>query len=269
MDSLRERDQAKKAKSQHSRTSTTSSTASFEQNRPVLQRSATDSGFRKSRPSSVEGRPSSSAAGFVIPRRSSPLKRQSGGSLMSIPEVRRPRTRLVIDETGRARTETVMDHDPSYRDSRGDSQKDLRCQYPGLWNEEESDSEGDEAPVTLSRNSSFTMPQRRASKHARTDSGGVERANSLKMPRPSSGVFDRASFETVRPGKKASENPFRRFSMMDFPSSFNEIQEAGEQQVPDSPGDALGALRKVVEGRQKRIGMTWHYLVSSPLLTFT
>ncbi|KAF2277273.1 uncharacterized protein EI97DRAFT_314940 [Westerdykella ornata] len=254
MDSLREREQVKRAKSQHSRTSTASSTASFEQTRPVLQRSATDSAFRRSRPSSVEGRPSSSAAGYVIPRRSSPLKRQSGGSLMSIPEIRRSRTRLVIDEDGRARTETVMDDDStSYRDTRRDSRKDWRHQYPDLCTEDGSDSDNDEAPITLSRNSSFTMPQRRASKHARTDSGGVERANSLKMPRPSSGNFDRSSFETVRPGKRAADNPFRRFSMMDFPSSFGEIQEVGEQQVPDSPGDALGALKKVVEGRQKRI----------------
>jgi hypothetical protein len=99
------------------------------------------------------------------------------------------------------------------------------------------------------------MPQRRASKHARTDSGGVERANSLKMPRPSSGIFDR-SFETVRPVKKAAENPFRRFSMMDLPTSFTDPKESEDQPMPDSPGDALGALKKVVEGRQKRIGMS-------------
>jgi hypothetical protein len=44
--------------------------------------------------------------------------------------------------------------------------------------------------------------------------------------------------------------------MMDFPTPFNEIKERDDEQVPDSPGDALGALKKVVEGRQKRIGTT-------------
>jgi hypothetical protein len=43
--------------------------------------------------------------------------------------------------------------------------------------------------------------------------------------------------------------------MMDFPTSFNDIKENEDQQMPDSPGDALGALKKVVEGRQKRVGM--------------
>jgi hypothetical protein len=74
------------------------------------------------------------------------------------------------------------------------------------------------------------------------------------MSRPSSGIFDKSSFETIRPAKKAGDNPFRRFSMMDFPTSFNDIKESEDDQMPDSPGDALGALKKVVEGRQKRIG---------------
>lgn len=258
-DSLREKELAKKTKSQHSRTNTSSSTASFENTRPGLQRSNTDSGFRKSRPSSMDSKSSNSAAGFNIPRRSSPLKRQSGGSLTSIPEVRRPRTRLIIDENGRARTETVPADDDDAdvrRESHRDSQKDFRRQYPGLWTEDDSESEPDEAPITISRNSSFNIPQRRPSKHARTDSGGLDRSNSFKMPRPSSGVFDKSSFETIRPVKKAADNPFRRFSMMDFPTPFNDIKENEDQQMPDSPGDALGALKKVVEGRQKRIGMT-------------
>lgn len=256
-DSLREKE-ARKAKSQHSRTSTNSSAASFEP-RPGLQRSNTDSGFRKSRPSSMESRSSGTAPGFNIPRRSSPLKRQSGGSLMAIPEVRRPKTRLVIDETGRARTETVpADEDDDVRtDIRRDSQKDMRKQYPGLWADDDSDSEPDEQ-ITLSRNTSFNLPQRRSSKHARADSGDLNRSNSFKVPRPSSrpssGVFDKASFETIRPIRRVADNPNRRFSMMDFPTSFGDIKEDEDQAMPDSPGDALGALKKAVEGRQKRIG---------------
>jgi hypothetical protein len=257
-DSFREKEQAKMAKSQHSRTSTSSSTASFEPPRAGLQRSNTDSGFRRSRPSSSDSRSSSNAAGFSIPRRSSPLKRGSGGSLLSIPEVRRPRTRLVIDETGRARTETVPAEDDvdTQNQTRADTQKDLRRQYPGLWTEDDSDSELDE-PVTLSRNTSFTMPpQRRAVKHARADSGDLTRSNSFKMPRPSSGMFDKSSFETIRPVKKpVADNYSRRFSMMDFPTSFGDVDQGEDQHMPDSPGDAAGALKKMFEGRQKRIGM--------------
>lgn len=253
MDSLRERDMAKKTKSQHSRNSTSSSTTSSEAVRPGLQRSNTDSGFRKSRPSSMESKSSGTAPGFNIPRRSSPLKRQSGGSLLAIPEIRRPKTRLVIDETGRARTETVpADEEEIIPEVRRDPPKNMRKQYPGLWAEDDSDSESDES-ATLSRTNSFNIPlaQRRSSKHARADSGGLERSNSFKMPRPALGMFDKSSFETIRPVRRtATDNAYRRFSMMEFPSSFNDTED---QQMPDSPGDALGALKKVVEGRQKRI----------------
>jgi hypothetical protein len=264
-ETLRDRELAKKANGQHSRTNTSSSTASFEV-RPGLQRSNTDSGLRKSRPSSIDSKSSGSAAGFNIPRHSSPLKRQSGGSLTAIPEARRARTRLVIDEDGRARTETVPAEDDVQlrRDSSRDSQRDLRQQYPGLYEDDDSETESDEAPVTLSRNSSFNLPpQRRSSKHARQDSDGLERGNSFKVARPSSGIFDKSSFETIRPVKRTADNPFRRFSMMDFSTSFNDTKESEDQYMPDSPGDALGALKKVVvEGRQKRIGMVFWAIVA-------
>jgi hypothetical protein len=251
-DAVRERELAKKIHSQHSRTNTNSSTASFD-NKPGLQRSNTDSGFRRSRPSSMESK-SSGSAGNAIPRRSSPLKRQSGGSLMSIPEVRRPRTRLIIDENGRARTET--DPADSSEDVGKSSQTDFKRQYPGLWNDDDTDSEPDD-PVTLSRNTSFSIPKRRSSKHARADSSGLDRSNSFKVPRPSSGVFEKP-FETVRPirtTRKAADNPFRRYSMMDFPTSFGDIKENEDLQMPDSPGDATAALKKVMGGRTNRLGM--------------
>jgi hypothetical protein len=257
-----EKEIAKQARSQHSRSNTNSSSGSVENVRPNLQRSNTDSGFRKSRPSSMESRISLPHAASTIPRRSSPLKRQSGGSLTSIPEIRRPRTRLIIDETGRARTETVPaeDDEETPRVARRTSQKDVRRQYPGLWDEDDTESDDDEPPPTISRNTSFNIPQpqRRSSKHARQDSGGLERSNSFKMPRPaprtSSGAFDKASFETVRPVRKVVDNAHRRFSMMDLPTSFDGVRESEDQHMPDSPGDALGALKKVVAGRQQRAG---------------
>jgi hypothetical protein len=260
-----EKEIAKKARSQHSRSNTNSSSGSVENTRPGLQRSNTDSGFRKSRASSADSRISIPAAA-AIPRRSSPLKRQSGGALTSIPEIRRPRTRLIIDETGRARTETVPieDNEDTPRVVQRPSQKDVRRQYPGLWDEDETESEDDESPPpALSRNTSFNIPQpqppRRATKHARSDSGALERSNSFKIPRPasrtSSGAFDKASFEPARPVRKVIDNAHRRFSMMDLPSLFDGAKDSDDAHMPDSPGDALGALKKVVAGRQQRAGM--------------
>ncbi|KAF1947416.1 hypothetical protein EJ02DRAFT_333800 [Clathrospora elynae] len=256
-----EREMAKKAKSQHSRTNTNSSSGSAENVMPGLQRSNTDSGMRRSRPTPVESRVIITATTSTIPRRSSPLKRQSVGSLKSIPEVRRPRTRLIIDETGRARTETVpaKDDEETPRIIRQASQQDLRRQYPGLYEEDDTESEGDEPALIMSRNNSFTVPQpeRRASKHARADSGGLERSHSFKIARPASrpstGAFDKASFEPVRPLRRAAENAARRFSMMDFPTSADSFRANEDQHMPDSPGDALGALKKVVACRQQRI----------------
>lgn len=253
-DSMREKEIVKKARSQHSRTNTNSSSGSVENTRPVLQRSNTDSGFRKSRPSSAESRTSSQNAASTIPRRSSPLKREARGPLMSIPEIRRPRTRLVVDDSGRARTETIpaeVDEDTP-KNVRSTTQRDIRRQYPGLWEEDDTDSEEEEAPTqSFSRNPSFNIPQlqRRSSKHARMDSGDLHRSGSFKMPRPASrptlDAFDKASFDTVRIVKNPVENPTRRFSMMDFPTSQNKSRGSPEKQVPNSPGNALGALKKV------------------------
>jgi hypothetical protein len=115
--------------------------------------------------------------------------------------------------------------------------------------------------MIMSRNASFNIPQpqpqrRSSSKHARADSGGLQRSNSFKMPRPASrpstGAFDKASFEPVRPVRRVTDNSYRRLSMMDFPTSFEAANEGLDQQMPDSPGDALGALKKVVAGRQQR-----------------
>ncbi|KAF2622510.1 hypothetical protein BU25DRAFT_352061 [Macroventuria anomochaeta] len=268
LDSKREKEKAKKPRSLHSRSNTNSSSGSVEENRPSLQRSNTDGGFRRARPVSSERRSSAdTSAAYHIPRRSSPLKRANSGVLKAIPEIiRRPRTRLIIDETGRARTETVPaeEDEATPRDMRRTSQTSMRHQYPALWEEGDTESDSDEPQPILSRNSSFSIPQpqRRASKHARTEGNELSRNNSFKMARPasrttsraSSGAFDKASFDSVRTVRPPSQNASRRISMVDVltTSSFSS-QASSYNLVPDSPGDALGALKKVVGSRQERI----------------
>ncbi|KAL5113706.1 hypothetical protein ACEQ8H_008411 [Pleosporales sp. CAS-2024a] len=259
-DMLKEKETAKKTRSLHSRSNTNTSSSSAENARPGLQRSNTDGGFRKSKvPSTIEHRTLNPSAGASIPRHSSPR----GGALGSIPEIRRPRTRLIIDENGRARTETFTDHGETPKAVQRASQNHVRRQYPGLWDEENTDSEDDvEPPAVTSRNASFNIPQpqpqqqqqqqRRTSKHARSDSGALalERSGSFKMPRPAprqaSGAFDKASFSTVRTLRTVKN------ARDIFPSSLDGLKESEDQQPPDSPGDALGALKKVVAGRQQR-----------------
>ena len=268
LDSRREKEKAKKPRSLHSRSNTNSSSGSVDDNRPSLQRSNTDSGFRRARPTMSERRSSAdTGAAHQIPRRSSPLKRANSGALKAIPEViRRPRTRLIIDETGRARTETVPaeEEEVTPRDMRRTSQTSMRHQYPALWEEGDTESDSDEPQPTLSRNTSFSMPQpqRRASKHARIESNELTRNNSFKIARPSSrtasrgssGAFDKASFDSVRTVRPPSQNASRRISMIDVPTSSSFNQTSNQSTVADSPGDALSAMQKVVGSRRERIG---------------
>jgi hypothetical protein len=60
---------------------------------------------------------------------------------------------------------------------------------------------------------------------------------------------------TRRSAAAAADNT-RRFSAMDRPLSSSNLREreAEDTHMPDSPGDALGALKKVVGARQQRIG---------------
>ncbi|EMD94655.1 hypothetical protein COCC4DRAFT_203843 [Bipolaris maydis ATCC 48331] len=260
-DAQAEREMAKKARGQHSRSNTSSSSGSVDDVRPVLHRSNTDGGVRTSRAPLMEPWTAIPSNASNIPRRPSPLKRQSGGSLKSIPEIRRPRTRLIIDETGRARTETVLagDEDKTPKALRQSSQQDLRRQYPGLYGADDSESEEDEPGAVISRKTSFTVPQpeRRAPKYARVESDSHERSNSLKMTRSTSrpGVasFDKPSLEKLRlAGRSASDNSTRRTGIMDLPPSTKNSRD-NQDHMPDSPGNALGALKKVVGARQQRI----------------
>ncbi|EOA85472.1 hypothetical protein ACJQWK_07136 [Exserohilum turcicum] len=261
-DAQAEREMAKKARSQHSRSNTNSSAGSVEEVKPPLHRSNTDSGVRMSRVPPMDPRSAVPGNTSSIPRRPSPLKRQGNGSLKSIPEIRRPRTRLIIDETGRARTETIHaeDEDKTPKALRQSSQQDLRRQYPGLYEAGDSESEEDEPAVAISRKTSFTVPQpeRRASKYARVESEPLEGNNSFKMTRSSSrpglASFDKASSEKLRlMGRSASDNTTRRVSAMDHPTLAKNTRDIEDQHMPDSPGDALGALKKVVGARQQRI----------------
>ncbi|RMZ70862.1 PHD finger domain [Pyrenophora seminiperda CCB06] len=250
-DAQAEREQVKRARSQHSRSNTNSSSGSAENVKPGLQRSNTDGMMKKTRPLATDSRTAMSANLSTIPRRPSPLKRQSGGSTKPILETRKPRTRLIIDETGRARTETVSaEHgDDCPRAIRQVLQPDPRRQYPGLYEQEDSGSEEDEPAPVLSRNTSFNIPQpeRRAPKHARTDSGGFEGGASFKVARPASrtsGAFDVASFQSARLMRASTtKHACQRCASVDY-SRECEIH---------SPGDALGALKKVVGERQQRI----------------
>ncbi|KAJ4364778.1 hypothetical protein N0V95_000727 [Ascochyta clinopodiicola] len=269
IDMRREKEKAKKPRSLHSRSNTNSSSGSVEDSRPTLQRSNTDGGLRRTRPANSERRSSAdTSAANHIPRRSSPLKRANSGALKVIPEIiRRPRTRLIIDETGRARTETVSaeEDETTPREMRRTSQTSMRHQYPALWEEGDTESDSDEPQPTMSRNTSFSIPQpqRRTSKHARTESSELSRNNSFKMARPSSrttsrassGAFDKASFDSVRTIRPQSQNASRRLSMADVHTTSSlSSQASSHTPMPDSPGDALGALKKVVGSRQERIG---------------
>ena len=193
IESKRLKEKAKQSRTMHSRSNTNSSSGSVEENRPSLQRSNTDGGFRRARPETVERRSSAdTSAANHIPRRSSPLKRANSGALKAIPEIiRRPRTRLIIDETGRARTETVPaeEDDNTPRETRRSSQTSTRQQYPALW-EGDTESDSDEPQPTLSRNTSFNIPQpQRRAKHARIESNELSGNSSSKTARPA-GIFE-------------------------------------------------------------------------------
>ncbi|KAF2123465.1 hypothetical protein P153DRAFT_303853 [Dothidotthia symphoricarpi CBS 119687] len=261
-DSMREKQLVKKTRSQHSRTSTTSSSGSNETSQPRLRRNGIDTSLSMKRSSSMDSRLSGSVTSHNIPRRLSPLKRDGSGSLKAIAELRRPRTRLVVDETGRARTETVHMEEESAdtpKVTQKTYQQDLRHQYPGLWDGDETESEDDEPAPVISRQASFNMPQpeHRSSKYARVDSVGMERSNSYQMSRPSSrlssGTSDRASFQNARHVRRSLVNTSRSLSMVNLPASVNNSRDRLDQQIPDAPGDALGALKKVVAGRQQQM----------------
>lgn len=244
-ESNRERELARKAKQQHSRTNTTSSSLTATA-RPGLHRSNTDSGFRRNKNRSFESR--TGAQSLDAARKPSPLKRLSQASLSSIPESMRPlpRTRLVIDESGRARTETEPVDVPESR---------------SLWDDVDSDDE-DELAVPSQRNS-FINPTEsfRSSKHARNDSGD-QPFSASKRPLSSASLASLTSrLESTPLGKKnprdSMDSSYRRFSMGSFASSQSQSQGNDDVFVEEDSSDARAAVMKLI---QERNGMMKLYV---------
>jgi hypothetical protein len=252
-ESFREKELAKKAQQPHSRTSTSSSLMSIQAAaRPGLQRSNTDSGTRRLQNRAIDPQRSTQHLERV-PRTASPLKRNSQASLSAIPEaVRpRPRTRLVVDANGHARTEVVPMDEPSMADNRKSF---------GLWDDDDDDS--DEDVLVTSQRNSFAFPseslKRRPSKHARVDSDS-DRYDVSKRPVSSASVNSLASrLETTPFGKRLSGDiNYKRFSSGSFGGSIvDNISPSRESSAPEeNPTDAQGALKKVMEGRARRQGL--------------
>lgn len=253
-ESLRDQEAARKSRQQHSRTSTSSSTASSNfTSKPGLHRSNTDSGFRRRPLSSADSHLAAQSLDQQIMRKASPLKRlsqQSQASLSAIPEGTRakPRTRLVIDENGTARTETVS----------GD-QVDSR-RRSGMWAEVDSDSESEPDELVQSRRSSFIFsadPVRR-SKHARIDStaetGKIARSSSSSsLGNVPFGVRRSASSSSRRGNLKTDP---RRFSAASFGAG--SYTSEGAERTWDmegvEEGDAQLALKRVIEEKVRRQG---------------
>ncbi|KAF2663686.1 hypothetical protein BT63DRAFT_460803 [Microthyrium microscopicum] len=244
----RQQKQQQQQQQQHSRTGSSLGPS----NRPALQRSNTDSGFRRLKTKSFDARQAVQTA-ESIQRKSSPLKRLSQASLSSIPESSsrpsRLRTRLIIDDTGTARTETSLDDDdelPSRRTS---------THWPG-----EEDSSEDDPLITSQRNSFvFSSDLLRAPKHARMDSDD-EDGGLYKRPLSSTSLSSLTSRMNATPlGRKVSMEAHRRSSQESFSSSLAD-QLAGSSQdtimAPDGDdsdtGDAQSALKKLVGGRVRR-----------------
>jgi len=235
-ESNREKEMARKAK-QLNRTATIPPTLS---SRPTLQRSNTDSGFRKQKHRSFELRPGTQTLDIAA-RKPSPLKRLSQASLSSIPESSRsrPRTRLVIDESGRARTET----DP------------IDIEEPrSIWDEPDSDDEEDLAVPSQRNSFVFPTESSRSVKHARNESG-EQPFSASKRPLSSASLASLTSrLESTPLGKKnprdSLDSNSRRFSMGSFASLQGQTQ--GNDDVfggEEDSSDARAALMKLIQER--------------------
>jgi hypothetical protein len=245
-ESNREKELAKKARQTHSRNNTGSASISF--GRPALQRSNTDSGARRQKLGFSETQRASQII-EQIERRPSPLKRHSQLSLSAIPEAARsrPKTRLVVDEDGRARTETI---------GMTDSPRDHQDGFSG-WDEDSSDEE----IFTNSQRNSFGLNpdqlQRRSSKHARTGSD-LDRFDPNKRPVSSASISSLTSrLESTPLGKRSSkEINYRRFSSGSYSGSLstNIVNSNQDEEMRDDGSDAQAALKKMMESRTRRQG---------------
>jgi hypothetical protein len=222
-ESMREKELARKAR----------------KDRPALQRSNTDSGFRKSKGRSMDR--STLGQGLEhVPRRPSPLKRHSQVSLSSIPETlrtSRTRTRLVVDETGTARTEIINGED-------GESVGNRRsmCQ----WSDTES-SEDD--PVLTSQRNSYILSSEpgRPLKHHRLEDE-FDAFAAVKRPLSS------ASLHSL--GSQAYGEDHRRASYNNILHQASSQETVMQDDDDDERGDAQDALRKLI-GERIRKGMCY------------
>ncbi|KAK8233862.1 hypothetical protein HDK77DRAFT_239208 [Phyllosticta capitalensis] len=205
--------------------------------RPGLQRSNTHSGL-VGRSGSADGR---RPLLNEPPRRNSPLKRGNQTSLTAISEhaATRPKTRLVVDQHGNARTETIRGEGSPRRSV------DHRTRYSGLW-EDDSDSDRGSDPPNPGQYKSMqgSSMSRRNSGKSRVGSF-LSRSQTTKTLRSSSiGSF--TGELSRRLGRLSTETT---------PSKLGAFEEPRRDSVSSQQGDGLGELmrndgRFLAEGRK-------------------
>ena len=247
-ESNRERELAKQSRQVRP---TAAGSATTLQPRPGLHRSNTDCGPRRNVDRSMESVTAPPAEPIL--RKASPVKRHSQAGLSSIPEAGRPRlrTRLVVDETGTARTQTEPSSDPDEEVTRSRSFFD--------------DDDSDDDFALPSQRNSFAFPSDlpRAQKHARIDSD-PDRFEVSKRPLSSASLASITSRLQVTPiGAKSGD--YRRSSMGSFIS--NDGDNFGSRASTDSPSDAQAALKELVKDRKQRQGIVFARVSSVSFLT--
>ncbi|KAF2230427.1 hypothetical protein EV356DRAFT_341517 [Viridothelium virens] len=237
-------EQARKSR-QNPRNSTSSALATLKGTvRPGLGRANTVGGFKSS------GRGAFSA-GEQIARTSSPLKRQSQGSLASIPERRKSQRRsvvLTVDENGRASTETKIISDTNFSEP--------RQKYPSLWDDDSSESDSDDdVAVKSSRHSSLTFAPAhdRPFKAPRPTSKDVS-----TIPRSSSASSNYALWPSQATSQASSSRMSwgsghsTRHSGSISSSIHGDALNENESRPESLSGDAHAALREAMEGRARK-----------------
>jgi hypothetical protein len=246
--STQEKELAKKTRQTQQQVPQTRAGATLAPNsRPGLQRSNTDSGFRRNKTRSVDSR-TAVQLGESISRRESPLKRHSQISLTSIPETSsrtsKLRTRLVIDASGTARTETVTGDDNTWSRRRSSQILD--------------DDSSEEDPILTSQRNSFVFNPDllRPSKHGRTDSDD-EDGGLYKRPLSTTSLSSLTARMGSTPlGRKVSMDAHKRASQ-DYTSFLGDLASSSQDTIlgrdeDSDTGDAQSALKKLVGGRARR-----------------
>ncbi|KAF2138099.1 uncharacterized protein K452DRAFT_311874 [Aplosporella prunicola CBS 121167] len=263
--------QIRRFSAQHSVTSTSSSAGSiFGTSKPGLQRSNSHSGSTW-RPGAFTNSHQGSSA--PLPRKTSPSKRMvQSSSLASISEhaCSRPKTRLVVDEFGNARTETVRNQTQSPRTM------DPRKRYSDLWDDGDSDDDSVASTYVPTRTASISSASalsRRNSKQGRSGSL-LGRSQSVKHTKTSFGGFSFSESLSRKLGQLSTDNSpvkqrsadvSRRNSVSSLGSSFGGFfwnRNGRSNVVDDIPengsGDAQDELKKMVEKTKLRRQETIH-----------